>query len=319
MLVDMPVEQLKVYQGRNPRPADFEEYWEKSLAEMRSVKADVELVPAPFQVPCAECFDMYYTGVGGARIHAKLLHPVNQAEPGPALVQLHGYSGSSGDWADKLSYVAAGFTVASIDVRGQGGTSEDVGGHKWNTLHGQIIRGLDGKPEDLLFRAIFLDCAQLAYLVMDMPNVDAKRVGVMGGSQGGGLTIATAALCPEVNRAAAHFPFLSDYRRVWEMDLAVAAYAELKEYFRHFDPRHEHEDEIFTRLGYIDIQNLACRIKCPIIMYTGLMYTVCPPSTQFAAFNKITSEKKVIFYPDFGHEALPGSGDITYRYMMEML
>ncbi|MBO7741021.1 MAG: acetylxylan esterase, partial [Victivallales bacterium] len=228
MLVDMSVDALKEYQGRNPRPADFDEYWDAAIKEMKSLDPQVELIPSDFQVPCAECFDMYYTGMGGARIHAKLLRPKNQSKPGPAVVQLHGYSGSSGDWNDKLSYVASGFTVAVIDVRGQGGRSEDVGGHKGNTLHGQIIRGLDGKPEDLLFRSIYLDCAQLTYLVMGMDNVDATKVGVFGGSQGGGLTLATIALCPEVNRAAPVYPFLTDYRRTWEMDLAVNAYSELK-------------------------------------------------------------------------------------------
>ena len=50
----------------------------------------------------------------------------------------------------------------------------------------------------------------------------------MGGSQGGALTIACAALEPRVKKLAPVFPFLSDYRRVWEMDLAKDAYAELR-------------------------------------------------------------------------------------------
>ena len=67
------------------------------------------------------------------------------------------------------------------------------------------------------------------------------------------------------------------------------------------------------------MQNLAPRIRCRILMVTGLMDTVCPPSTQFAAYNKITSSKEQVFYPDFGHEWLPGSSDLIFQYMMEML
>jgi len=74
-LVDMPLEQLLKYQGRNPRPADHDEYWERSLAEMRAIDPQVELVPAAFQVPGAECFDLFFTGVRGARIHAKYVRP----------------------------------------------------------------------------------------------------------------------------------------------------------------------------------------------------------------------------------------------------
>lgn len=317
---DFCLEDLQTYKGINPRPADFDEYWTRALAEMNALDPQVELVPADFQAPNAECFHMYFTGVGGARIHAKLLRPKQINAPHPALVMFHGYSGDSGDWADKLTYVGQGFTVASMDCRGQGGLSEDPGGVIGNTLHGHIIRGLEdalkGQPERLLYRQIFLDTAELAKIVIEMPDVDSKRVGATGGSQGGALTVACAALEPRIARAAPVFPFLSDYKRVWEMDQAVNAYAELKEYFRRFDPRHLKEDAVFEKLGYVDIQNLAPRICGQICWPIGLSDTICPPSTQFAAYNKITAPKSMVIYPDFGHENLPGVNDVIFKFLM---
>ena len=312
---EMSLAELKTYQGRNPRPADFDEYWDGALAEMRALDAKVELVPSEFTAAAAECFDLYFTGVGGARIHAKYLRPKSAAKPHPAVVEFHGYSGNSGDWAPKLKGVSQGFSVAALDCRGQGGKSEDIGGVLGNTLRGHIIRGLDDRPENLLFRQIYLDCAQLAGIVMAMPEVDAKRVGATGGSQGGGLTLACASLEPRMARAAPVFPFLCDYQRVWEMDLAVAAYEELKQYFRFFDPRHEREEDVWTKLGYIDNQHLAPRIRAKVLMIVGLMDQVCPPSTQFAAYNKITSEKDMVLYPDFGHEGLPGGEDTIVGFL----
>lgn len=314
-LVDMPLERLKNYEGRNPRPADFDAYWDTALAEMHALGTGCELVPHALDAPFAECFHLYFTGFGGARVHAKYLRPKGATEPHPAVVQFHGYSGHSGDWADKLNWVARGFSLASLDCRGQGGLSEDVGGVKGNTLRGHIIRGLDDSPEKLYYRSVFLDTAQLARIVMAMPEVDAARVGATGGSQGGALTLACAALEPGIKRAAPVYPFLCDYRRVWEMDLARDAYDELKTYFRSFDPRHEREDAVFERLGYIDCQHLAPRIQAETLMFVGLMDTVCPPSTQFAAFNKIPAKKDLRLYPDFGHEGLPGSGDTIYEFL----
>lgn len=320
MLVDLPIQELKKYQGCSPKPADFEKYWDESLAEVAAIDPKVDLIPSAFQAPYAECFDMYFNGVNNSRIYAKLLRPKHQTGKGPAVVIFHGYSGNSGDWSDKLAYVAAGFTVAALDCRGQGGKSEDNTPVNGMTLRGHIVRGAaDDDPKKLMFRNIFLDAAQLTRLVMAMDNVDAKRVGIFGGSQGGGITMACAALVPEVNRAVSVFPFLSDYRRVWNMDLAKDAYDEMKYYFRQFDPNHEREDEFFYRLGYVDIQNLAPRIRCKLQMFTGLMDTVCPPSTQFACYNKITSPKEVVFFHDFGHEGLPGGNDRIFKFMMEML
>ena len=315
LLFDMPMAKLKTYKGTNPKPADFDAFWDRSLSEMKALDSEVEMKHSEFQVPFVECFDLFFTGVGGARVHAKLLRPKKTPAPHPAIVMFHGYSGNAGEWTDKLAYAAMGFTVAALDCRGQGGLSEDVGGVTGNTLRGHIIRGLDGPPEQMLFRQIFLDTAQLARIVMDMPDVDPKRVGAMGGSQGGGLTLACASLEPRIRRVAPVFPFLCDYKRVWDLDQAKDAYQELRDYFRLFDPRHEREDEIFTKLGYVDVQHLCRRIKGEVMMAVGLMDTICPPSTQFAAYNKIRARKSLVIYPDFGHEGLPGNADTTFQFM----
>jgi len=317
-IVDMPLDKLKQYQGRNPKPADHDQFWDRALAEMRGVDPRVELKVADFSVPFAECFDLYFTGVRGARVHAQYLRPAAGRGPHPAVLQFHGYTGNAGNWSEKLSYVGMGFSVAALDCRGQGGKSQDPGGVAGTTYRGHIIRGLDDCPDNLLFRDIFLDTAQLASLVMDMPEVDADRVGVLGGSQGGALTLACAALEPRVKRAMPSEPFLCDYKRVWEMDLAQGAYEELRTFFRQFDPLHEREDEIFTRLGYIDVQHLAPRTRAEVVMAVGLMDTTCPPSTQFAAYNKITSPKSLVIYPDYAHEQLPGWSDRQFEFMAQL-
>jgi cephalosporin-C deacetylase len=278
----------------------------------------VELVPAAFQTPFAECFHLHFTGVRGARLHAKYLRPRQRRGKGPALLEFHGYSNNSGDFASKLGWVGSGFSVAALDVRGQGGMSEDSGSVRGTTLQGHIVRGLLDEPDNLLFRHVFLDTALLARVVLGFDEVDPERLGAHGASQGGALTLACAALEPRVKKAAPVYPFLSDYRRVWEMDLAKDAYVELRHFFRHHDPTHEREDEWFRRLGYIDVQHLAARIRGEVLMAIGLMDPVCPPSSQFAAYNKIQSKKGRVVFPDFGHEHLPGWADREWQFFAGM-
>ncbi|MGC8540523.1 MAG: acetylxylan esterase [Phycisphaerae bacterium] len=316
-VIDMPMEKLATYSGRNPRPADFDAYWSQALGEMKAVKPDVVLRPAEFHAPHVDCFDMYFTGVGGARIHVKFLQPKHRAIDTklPAICMFHGYSGHAGDWTEKLAWAGAGYIVAAMDCRGQGGYSEDITPVRGTTHRGHIVRGLsDPDPQKLLFRSIYLDTAELADILLAMPQVDATRVYAMGGSQGGGLTLACAALEPRIAKAAPQYPFLCDYQRVWEMDLAKDAYLELQIFFRQHDPRHLREQEIFSRLGYIDCQHLAPRIKARTLMAIGLMDTICPPSTQFAAYNKMTCEKRTAIYPDFAHEVLPGWYDLVFDF-----
>lgn len=313
-LVDLPLDALHEYAGRNPRPEDFDAYWARALRELDATAPNPILTPVALPVDWAEAFDLAYTGVNGARVYAKLIRPKGKTAC-PAVLQFHGYSMNSGDWTDKLGYVANGMVVAAMDCRGQGGRSEDPGGMRGNTLNGHIIRGLEDHEDRLYYRGVFLDTAQLARVVMAMPEVDEARVGAMGGSQGGGLTLACAALEPRVKRITPWHPFLSDYLRVWEMDLDIQAYDELRAFFKRRDPRHERHDEFFTRLGYIDVQHLAPRIQAETLLTTGLMDTVTPPSTVFAAYNKISAPKRLSIYPDFGHEGLPGMNDENFGFL----
>ncbi|WP_280769527.1 alpha/beta fold hydrolase [Salipaludibacillus daqingensis] len=321
--IDLPLEELKKYEGLNPKPADHHSYWERALEEMHQVDSHVKMVPSDFQVPYADCYDLYFTGVGGARIHVKYVKPststmqtLNQSTI-PAILQFHGYSMDAGDWSSKLHYAALGYAVFAMDVRGQGGQSEDVGGVVGNTLQGHVTRGLDDHEDRLFFRQVFLDTAKLARVVMDMPEVDEENVVATGWSQGGALSLACAALEPRVKKVAAVYPFLSDYLRVWEIDLAVDAYQDIRRYFRRFDPQHKRQQEVFEKLGYIDIQHLVERIEGEVLMGVGLMDEICPPSTQFAAFNKITAKKRLEIYPDFAHENLPGLHDTILQFVLE--
>lgn len=322
-MIDMPVRELEAYKGSNIKPADYDAYWARALRELDALDFKPELIPSSFKSGIADCFDLYFTSTGAARIHAKLLIPkaASKQNKAPAVLQFHGYSGDCGDWMSKLSYVAEGFVVAALDCRGQAGASQDSIPVWGNTLNGHIIRGLDDPdPDKLYFRNVFLDTAALARIVMALDMVDDKRVAATGGSQGGALTLAVIGLEPRINRAAAVFPFLCDYKRVWDMDMDERAYAELREHFRHFDPRHERENEIFLKLGYIDLVNLMPRVKTDVLLFTGLMDNICPASTQYAAYNNLPKgiTKKHILYPDFGHEDLPGCNDIIIDYLKEM-
>lgn len=316
--VDKPLKELYEYMGSTPCPKDFDTFWDARLFELKSHDPAPRLTPADFKSSAAEAYDLYFTGTKGVKVYAKYIKPKNLTGKAPLLLCFHGYSGASGLWSSYLNYVSEGFCVAALDCRGQGGRS-DTGSTCGTTFRNMFLRGVDGPAEDMLFVQQYLDLALLARITMSFDETDETRVAAMGGSQGGALTLACAALVPEIKKAAAHHPFLSDFKRVWDMGIVKeGAYNEIDYYFRRFDPRHEREEEFFTKLGYIDIQNLAKRIRAEILMCTGLMDITCPPSTQFAVYNKITSKKDFLIYPEFGHEALADQADIDFEFLREL-
>ena len=318
-LIDMPIEKLLEYKGSSPCPEDIDEYWDFALAEMNRVNPDAEFMKKDFPSKIADMYDLYYTGTKNARIHARVAVPKLYNDKLPAVLMFHGLYGSSDEWSNLLNYASQGYVVAFMDARGQGGLSQDIGGTKGTTCTTPFIRGIDGDKNNLYMRDVYLDTALLAKIIMSLDYVDETRVATTGGSQGGGLSVACACLVPEIKKCAPKSPYLSDYKRVYEMDLhGGIAYEGLNYYFRHFDPTHERFDEVYEKLGYIDIQNLAKRMKAELLMFTGLMDTICPPSTQFAMYNKVDSKKNVVLYPDYGHENFKGSFDRIFEFLSDL-
>ena len=313
--LDYPLEKLKSYQGISPLPKDFDAYWERALTDLDAASLDYTLEPAEFSAPGVECNYLYFTGVGGAKVCCMFLRPEKIDRKLPGIAMFHGYSMNSGGWVEKLHYAYAGYVVLAMDVRGQMGRSCDNHVVPGNTMKGHIIRGLsEHDPENLFFRNVFLDTAQVARILMSMDFVDEQRIGATGGSQGGALSLVCASLEPKVKMNAPVYPFLSDYKRVWEMDLFKHAYDELAFYIRSKDPRHQKIDAMFETLGYVDVVNLVSRIKGETYMFITLMDEICPPSTQFASYNRITGKKSYEIYPNHGHEHLPDSGELIFNF-----
>ena len=317
--LDLPIHELRQYLGSSPLPDDFDDYWGRALEELNRSGIDYTFEPAEFSAPGVRCEYLYFTGVGNARVCCKFLCPAKIEGRIPGIAMFHGYSGSSGSWMPMLPYAYGGSAVLAMDVRGQMGRSEDTLCATGNTLRGHIIRGLAGNdPEKLFFRNVFLDAAMTARILMGFDFVDGARIGATGGSQGGALTVACAALEPGVKMIAALYPFLSDYKRTWELDLYKHAYEELSYYVREMDPRHQNIDRMFELLGYIDVSHLASRIRGETYMFLTLQDEVCPPSTQFAVYNRIRAAKSCEIYPNHGHETLPRSDDLIYEYFKRL-
>ncbi|MDR1093656.1 MAG: acetylxylan esterase [Clostridiales bacterium] len=319
-ILDMPLEQLYLYGGRNPRPDDFDAYWEAGLAEAANTPLGLTAEKVPGLVARnAECYDLYFDSVKNSRVYCRYARPANVKpdEKLPVLLQFHGYGGDGGPFVDKIAWAGQGYIVLAMDCRGQGGRSEDCNPVKGRTQGGLIMRGFDDPdPTNLYFRNVFLDTVQIVKAAKSLPNADPDRIYATGGSQGGALTVACAALNgKDIKKAAPVHPFLCDYKRVWEMDLARNAYHDIYEHLRFYYPTYEKQAGFWERLGHIDLQFLAPRITADVLWATGLMDNICPPSSQFAAYNKIKSKKQIRIYPDFAHEGMPGLADEIMTFL----
>ncbi|WP_225048051.1 acetylxylan esterase [Lacticaseibacillus kribbianus] len=311
--------QFADYRGSGVRPADFDDFWARGLQQVAALDPAPKETPVAIPSNVAAPYDLWFTGIDGARLHAQLIRPkhFDPAVPHKGLLLFHGYHCDAGDFTDKFGWAAEGFVVLALDCPGQGGLSEDVTATRGGTLKGLIVRGIEEGPENLYYRRVFLDVALAARLLGELPGVDAKRLYAMGGSQGGGLTLALLGLVPTIHRAVVYYPFLSDYRKAYALGAETNGYDQLAYWFRYRDPLHEHEAEFFDALEYIDVSHFARRIQTPLIWGMGLADQVVPLATQFAGYNQLTGEKKLITLPEYGHEFLPKFADRTRGFFMD--
>lgn len=304
------IAQYEGYSGSTPRPRDFTEFWDRRVEEAWALPLSYRLEPS--EIPnhrFTHYYDVWLDGMNGSKLHAKLVLPVREG-PVPVVLQFHGYPGASRGWFEQSSFAGMGMAVLAMECPGQGGDGVYAGAPAGTTAADHIVMGLAGDPEGFYYTEVFQDTCLMVRLALAMRELDSGRIYVNGASQGGGLGLVCTALNPaHIRKCAALYPFLADYRRAWDLDRDEVVFTGMKYCTRWFDPAGERLDEMFTKLGYIDVLHFVDRIACPVLFGTGLSDDLIPPSAQFAVYSKIKSPKRRLIYPDYGHEEIADFDD----------
>ncbi len=298
----MPLERLWEYRPERAEPSDFDPFWQQTLAETGVF--DVEFAPYRAALATVEVQDVTFTGWGGQPVRAWLLLPRARRGPLPAVVQYIGYNGGRGIPYEWLTWSAAGYAHLVMDNRGQGGGGKTVAdtpdlapdGHG-SSSPGFLTRGVED-PARHYYRRLITDAVRAVDAAKASPAVDAGRVAVLGGSQGGGLALAVAGLRDDLAAMIADVPFLCHYRRASQIT-DNGPYAEIARFLK---GHRFAADEVLRTLSYFDGVNFAARAGCPGWFSVGLMDNVCPPSTVFAAYHRYTGPKQIEVFTYNGHE-----------------
>jgi cephalosporin-C deacetylase len=302
-LFDLPLDQLKTYLPAREEPPDFDAFWQRTLAEARAYPLDARFEPADFGLRTVETFDVTFNGYGGQPIKGWLILPRQRAGRLPCVVEFVGYGGGRSYPANWLLWSAAGYANLVMDTRGQGsawshGDTPDPEVEGSNPYYpGFMTRGIL-RPETYYYRRVFTNACRAIEAAQAYAWVDPTRIAVAGASQGGGITIAAAALSLAVQVAMPDVPFLCHFRRAATLTDSNP-YMELQRYLM---AHRDHVDQVFATLSYFDGVNFAVRARARALFSVALMDDVCPPSTVFAAYNHWAGEKAIRVYEFNRHE-----------------
>jgi cephalosporin-C deacetylase len=299
---DLPLDELRTYSPDLWSPPDLTRFWSSTLADARHHPLDPTFVPVDTGLALVETFDVTFRGFGGSPVRGWFHAPRGVTGPLPAIVEYVGYGGGRGLAHERLLWPVAGFASLVMDTRGQGSSwsvgdtaDPDSGGEPAHP--GSMTRGILD-PHTYYYRRVFTDAVRAVEAVRAHPRVDASRVVVTGGSQGGAITIAAAALVPDLAGAAPDVPFLCDFPRATTL-IDKDPYAEIVRYLK---AHRDHVDQALRTLAYFDGANLGPLSKVPALFSVALMDTICPPSTVYAAYNRYGADKSIREYAYNDHE-----------------
>lgn len=304
---DLPLAELQDYRPEVSEPRDFDEFWTATIAGAREAGGELTIAPRSPLFTAFDVHDVTFPGYGGDPVRAWLILPAHREEPLPAVVEFIGYGGGRGLPAEHLAWAAAGYATLVMDTRGQGSIWGSGGGTpdphgSGPAAPGFVTRGIES-PETYYYRRVFTDAVRAVDAVRSLPEVDAARVAVTGGSQGGGIALAAAGLCDGLVAAMPDVPFLCHFERA----VGFTGGDPYQEVVRWLAVHRGEEARAFETLSYFDGVNFARRADAASLFSVALLDPICPPSTVYAAFNAYRgTTKEITVYPFNEHEGGQG-------------
>ncbi len=187
-----PLDQLRTYTSTATPPGDFEEFWDRTIADARALPLDAVFEPVDNYLSVINTFDVTFSGFGGGDRIKGWLHVPAQLEPGeqlPVVVEYIGYSGGRGLVNQNTRWAQAGYVHFIMDTRGQGygGVAGDTpdphpsaGGINYAGL---MTRGGADHQDNYYFRRVYVDAFRAVEAAQNHPAVDPSKVVLTGVSR----------------------------------------------------------------------------------------------------------------------------------------
>ena len=303
-------------------PADFDAFWQKGRADLAKIPLEARLTLQP--EACTDSVNVYHVSLrnvgqgweSGARVYGILCEP---KAPGhyPAVLKVPGagvrpYFGDTG-------LAARGVIVLEIGIHG-------IPVNQPKEIYDQLLAGaLNGywlfnldDPEKYYYRRVYLGCLRANDFLVSHPMWDGHNLIVMGASQGGLLSITTAALDSRVTGLAAIHPAMCD--------VVAPLHGRAGGWPHPFMPdaktgqaSSQATAAKISTTAYYDAVNFARRLKVPGYYIWGYNDDTCPPTSTYAAYNVITSPKTLAVELEQAHSYPAEQNDAVYGWVANAL
>lgn len=281
-------------------PDDFLTFWTRAKTDAADIPMDARMTLLPER--CTEKVNVYHLNLqnfrSGSRIYGILCIPKAEGKY-PALLQVPG--AGIRPYGGDVANAEKGIITLQIGIHGIP-VNLDAAVYA-NLMSGALSSywtiNLDNR-DNYYYKRVYLGCVRANDFLTSLPQYDGTNLGVIGGSQGGALSIITAALDPRVKYLAAYYPALSD----------VTGYLHGRaggwpHMFNAQNKGANYSAEKVNTMGYYDVVNFARHLSAPGMYSWGFNDETCPPTSMYASYNVIRAPKILFLAPETGHWTYP--------------
>lgn len=294
-------------------PEDFEAFWNSGKADLAKVPMEAKMIHIPERsTDAVDVYHVNFRNVGNSKVYGVLTVPKgNEKHPAILLVPGAGIRPYVGD----INKAARGAIVLQIGIHG---IPIDLPLETYTNLAGGALSGypmFNIQDKDLYYyKRVYLGCIRAVDFLVSLPQYDGQNLAVQGGSQGGALSIVTAALDSRVKYLTAFYPALSDMTGY--LNERAGGWPHI---FSENNLRYYNFPKAIETISYYDVVNFARILKTPGFYSWGFNDDTCPPTSYYSAFNQINAPKEVFVIPETGHWTYPEQGVKSDNWLFEKL
>ena len=290
-------------------PADFRQWWDGELRALDKIEPTATL--KRIDARCTDKVDVYQVKIASLKPMYGILsmpktpgkHPAVLRVPGAGIHRIGGYLEPANDGFITLDL---GIHALPFDAEQEFYTALSEG-----ALYDYMSIGIASR-DTYYYRKVYLGCVSAAKYLTTMPEYDGQNLFVVGGSQGGALSIVTAALFPKVKAIISFFPALCDQQAY--LDGRAGGWP-------HYFLFHKDDASVKQALEtvrYFDVVNFARILTVPVYMSFGYNDLTCAPTSTYACWNSLaSSHKKLLVVPETGHWRYSYQWKTGWDWMMQ--
>lgn len=292
-------------------PADFDEFWQKAIERVRNTKEIVEIKPI-------ERLSTKYVDVSLIKLsdpfsnltfYGYLSKPKREGKfPVVLFVPAAGVKPP----LSRTNFINKDAITLSLEIHGVNPELEKEVFDKYKkVITGYPFVGVENRESYYFYNGI-LKCIKAADYLTSLNEFDGKNFAVFGGSQGGYLSIATAALHEKVSCLVAFHPAMSDVTGYLHNRVGGWPHLFRKNRLGEFD-----KDKAVETISYYDTVNFAKRLTVPCYYSFGYNDVTCPATTSSAVLNSIKSPVTLFITPITGHWRIPEMMTRSVKWLLD--